>query len=131
MGRGEWYEALAKPDWTPAPATLQLIWWILYPVIAVTFGAVFVQVLRGRWPPRIALPFAVNLAANLAFTPILFGLRDLRLAAADVLIVWATLPWMAAAVWPRSRLVAVAQIPYFAWVSIAVVLQLSITALNR
>jgi hypothetical protein len=28
----EWYESLAKPDWTPAPATIGLIWQILYPM---------------------------------------------------------------------------------------------------
>jgi benzodiazapine receptor len=38
----EWYNALAKPSWTPAPATIGLIWTILYPIIAVSFGLVFV-----------------------------------------------------------------------------------------
>ena len=38
-----WYESLAKPGWTPAPATIGLIWQILYPIIAVSFGFVFVQ----------------------------------------------------------------------------------------
>ena len=25
----EWYDSLAKPSWTPAPATISLIWTIL------------------------------------------------------------------------------------------------------
>ncbi len=68
--------------------------------------------------------------ANLAFTPILFGLRNLPLASVDILVVWATIPWMAIVVWPHHRWVAVAQAPYFVWVSIATVLQLSILWLN-
>jgi len=125
-----WYDALAKPAWTPAPATIGAIWQLLYPVIAVTFGYVFVQAYRGKLPRSVALPFAINLAANLAFTPIQFGLRNLPLASLDILVVWGSLAWMIAAAWPAARWVALAQIPYFVWVSTATVLQLSITARN-
>ena len=126
----EWYESLAKPSWTPEPSTISLIWWILYPIIAVTFGFVFVQAFRKKVAWRVALPFAVNLVANVIFTPILFGLRNLPLAAVDILIVWSTIIWMIVAVWKRYRWIAVAQVPYLAWVSIATVLQLSITWRN-
>lgn len=43
----DWYDALTKPAWTPAPATIGLIWSILCPIIIVTFGFVFVQAIRG------------------------------------------------------------------------------------
>jgi len=77
------------------------------------------------------IPFAINLVANLIFTPIEFGLRNLLLASVDILIVWATIIWMMISIWRHYRWVAVAQVPYFVWVSIATVLQLSITAMNR
>ena len=79
---------------------------------------------------KAALPFALNLVANLAFTPIQFGLRSLSLAALDILVVWGTIIWMMIAIWKHYRWVALAQIPYFAWVSIATVLQLSISWSN-
>jgi len=79
----------------------------------------------------VALPFVVNLVANLAFTPIQFGLRNLDLAALDIVVVWLTIPWMIVAIWNHHGWVAVAQIPYFVWVSIASVLQLSIIWWNR
>jgi benzodiazapine receptor len=131
MGWMTWYNGLAKPSWTPAPSTIGLIWRILYPIILVSFLFVFVQAARRRIGWRVALPFAVNLVANLAFTPIQFGLRNLPLATLDILIVWGTIVWMIAAVWRRYRWVAVAQIPYLVWVTIATVLQLSITWMNR
>lgn len=131
MGWKEWYDSLIKPDWTPSPSTITLIWWILYPIIAITFGYVFIQAFRGKLPWSVALPFAINLVANLVFTPILFGLQNLPLAAADILVVWSTIVWMIIAVWKHARWVAVAQIPYLTWVSIATVLQLSITWWNR
>ncbi len=126
----EWYNSLAKPSWTPAPSTISLIWTILYPVILVSFGFVFVQAFRRKVPWPLALPFAVNLVANLLFMPVFAGLRNVPLAAADILIVWATILWCVIAAWPVYKWVAVAQVPYFVWVSVATVLQLSITAMN-
>lgn len=125
-----WYQGLQKPSWTPAPGTIGLIWQILYPVILVSFGFVFVQAGRGKIGWRVALPFAINLVANIIFTPIQFGLRNLPLASVDILIVWTTIVGMMYAVWRHYRWVALAQIPYFIWVSIAMVLQFSITWMN-
>ena len=126
----EWYNSLVKPSWTPAPSTISLVWTILYPVILVSFGFVFVQAFRGKVGWKVALPFAVNLVANLLFMPIFAGLRNVPMAYVDILIVWATIIWCLAAAWPVYRWVAVAQVPYFVWVSTATVIQVSITAMN-
>jgi translocator protein len=126
----EWYNALVKPSWTPAPGTIGTIWSILYPVIVVSFGFVFIQAIRKKLPWRVALPFTINLLSNLVFTPIQFGLRNLPLAAADILVVWSTILWCMIAIWPHYRWVALTQVPYLVWVSIASVLQLSITGAN-
>lgn len=125
-----WYESLAKPSWTPAPGTISLIWKVLYPIIAVSFGFVFVQAWRRKLPLAVAVPFAINLAANLLFTPIEFGLRNLPLATIDILIVWGTIIWAAVAVRRFHPWVAWAQLPYFLWVSIATTVQIAITAMN-
>ncbi len=126
----EWYNSLEKPSWTPEPSTIGFIWQIIYPIIMVTFGFVFVQAIRKKIPWPVALPFAINLVANLVFTPIQFGMRNLPLAAVDIVIVWATIIWMTVVIWKHYKWVAVAQVPYFVWVSIATVLQLSITWSN-
>ena len=125
-----WYNGLEKLSWTPSSSTIGLIWQILYPIIILTFGFVFVQAFRGKVSWLVALPFAINLVANLVFTPIEFGLRNLPMATVDILIVWGTIIWMAAAIWRHYRWVAVAQVPYFVWVSLATILQLSITWMN-
>ena len=85
---------------------------------------------QGRLPRRVALPFAVNLVANLLFMPIFAGLRNVPLAAADIVVVWATILWCVVAVWPHHKWVAVAQVPYLVWVSLATAIQLSITVMN-
>jgi benzodiazapine receptor len=126
----EWYNSLAKPSWTPAPSTIGLIWSLLYPIIFVTFGFVFLQAIRRKVPWRVTLPFVINLIANLLFMPFFSGLRNVPLAAIDIVIVWATIIWMSLVIWKHYKWVAVAQVPYFVWVSIATVLQLSMTWMN-
>ena len=50
----EWYNSLIKPSWTPDPATIGLMWQIIYPIIFVTFTFVLVQAIRRKipWTPR-------------------------------------------------------------------------------
>ena len=126
----DWYNALAKPDWTPSPQFIGLVWQNLYLIILVTFTFVFVQVFRGKLPRIVALPFIINLIANFAFTPIQFGLRNLPLASLDILIVWGSIIWLSYKIWPHYKSIAILQIPYFIWVTIATFLQLSITYMN-
>ena len=123
----DWYDALDKPVWTPEPSMIGTIWQIIYPIILVTFGYVFYRVARKQIPLPVAIPFAINLVANIVFTPIQFGLRNLPLAAIDIAIVWVTIIWAMKAIWPHHRWIAVAQIPYLLWVTVATVLQFSIT----
>lgn len=126
----DWYDSLVKPSWTPAPSTISLIWTILYPIILISFGFVFVQAFRGKVGWKLAVPCAINLLANLLFMPIFAGLRNVPLACLDILIVWATIIWCVISAWPAYRWIAVAQLPYFVWVSIAMVIQVSITEMN-
>jgi tryptophan-rich sensory protein len=55
----DWYNALDKPGWTPAPATIGTIWQILYPIIAVSFLFVFVQAFRVVWGTIVWMMVAV------------------------------------------------------------------------
>lgn len=126
-----WYQQLLKPSWAPPSWLFGPVWTVLYAVIAGSFGWVFLQVATKRLPWQIALPFALNLGFNAAFTPLQFGLRSNLLATADILLVLGTLAWALFAIWPHARWVAYANLPYLAWVSFATVLQLTITWLNR
>jgi tryptophan-rich sensory protein len=127
-----YYDALIKPSWTPKPATIGLIWTLLYPLIALAAVATVVKVWRGDVSRWVLVPLALNLASNAAFTPIQFGLRNLPLATADILVVLVTIvAWMALVWRPGSIWIAAVLAPYLVWVSTATVLQISITLANR
>lgn len=116
----------APPSWIFGP-----VWTVLYIIIAITFTYVAYQTYKKNLGFQFVLPFILNLVFNFLFTPIQFGLNNLPLAAVDILLVLTTLIWALATVWRKYRWVALANIPYLAWVSFATVLQLTITYLNR
>ncbi len=125
-----WYATLLKPTWAPPPWLFGPVWSVLYILIAISFGYVFMQVWRGQLPLLIALPFALNLLFNFAFTPLQFGLQSNLLAAIDILLVLVTLVWALVVIFPFAPWVTYLNLPYLAWVSFATILQLTITYLN-
>jgi translocator protein len=130
MNAYDWYAQLAKPAWAPPASVFGPVWTVLYAVIFLSFGVVFFMAFRRRIPCTTALPFALNLVANFAYTPLQFGLKSNILASVDILLVWGTLIWAAVAIFPRARWIAYAQIPYLLWVTFATCLQLTITFMN-
>lgn len=125
------YAALIKPTWSPPGWIFGPVWSVLYVIIAVTFGRVFFMAWQGQIPFLVALPFVLNLVFNFSFTWLQFGLKNNWLASIDILLVLGTIIWAIVVIFPHSRILAYAQIPYLLWVSFATVLQLTITYLNR
>lgn len=125
-----WYATLVKPWWAPPAWLFSPVWTVLYTIIIVSFGYVFYKVWKRQLPLLVALPFALNLVFNIAFSPLQFGLENNILAALDIVAVLATLVWAMFAVYPYHKWVALVNVPYVLWVSFATVLQLTITYLN-
>jgi tryptophan-rich sensory protein len=131
MNTYTWYTQLTKPSWAPPSWLFGPVWSILYVLIAFSFGKVFIMAWQKQLPPLVALPFALNLVFNAAFTPLQFGLKNNILATLDILFVLGTIIWAIIAIYPHVRWVAFLQIPYLLWVSFATILQITITYLNK
>jgi tryptophan-rich sensory protein len=143
MNTYNWYQTLIRPTWAPPSWLFGPVWSVLYAIIAVTFGTVFYKVFTKEIPWIVALPFALNLICNAAFTPLQFGLRNNLLAAIDILLVLGTLVWALYALYSFGLTrhietgaatyawIIYANIPYLLWVIFATVLQLTVTYLNR
>lgn len=125
-----WYSQLIKPSWSPPAWLFGPVWTVLYILIAVSFGKVFLLFFQKKIPFIVALPFILNLIFNFIFTPLQFGLKNNLLAAIDILLILGTLIWAIAAIYPSVRWIAYMQIPYLLWVSFAMILQLTVTYLN-
>ncbi len=125
-----WYLELIKPTWAPPAWVFGPVWSVLYVIIFVSFGYVFYKAWQGAIPMLVALPFLLNLIANVAFTPIQFGLKSNVLAAVDIALVLTTLVWALIAIYPYYKWVALINTPYLLWVCFATVLQFTVTYLN-
>ena len=128
------YSQYIKPSWTPPSWVIGLVWPFLYVIIAISFSTVIYNAYKKQISWAVALPFALNLIFNFAFTYIQFGLANNLLASIDILLIVVTLIWALLAVWlkaPELRWVSYANIPYLVWGVYATTVQLGITYLNR
>jgi|SRR3989344_6151894 len=126
-----WYQQLIKPSWAPPSWVFGPVWSVLYVLIIVSFGKVFLMAWKKQISWLVALPFILNLVFNLAFTSIQFGLKNNLLAGLDILLVLGTLIWAMVAIYRHARWITYIQIPYLLWVIFAIVLQLTVTYLNK
>jgi tryptophan-rich sensory protein len=130
MNTYNWYSQIIKPTWSPPSWLFGPVWSVLYIIIAISFGNVFMLVWQRQIPFIVALPFILNLVCNFAFTPLQFGLKNNLLASIDILLILGTLIWAIVAIYPHVRWIAYIQIPYLLWVTFATILQITITYLN-
>lgn len=124
-----WFDGLAKPSLYPPPATFGIVWTALYVLMGLALALV-----TTAWGARgrglaIGL-FVVQLALNLAWSPLFFGAH--RISAALYLLVAIDLAVLATVVAfyrvrPRAALLLV---PYLAWVLFATVLNWQFLSLN-
>ena len=125
-----WYENLIKPSWAPPSWLFGQVWSVLYIIIFISFGFVFLKTFLREIPWIVALPFALNIVFNIAFSYFQFELRNNFLAMIDIFLVVGTLVWALIAIWPYASWVAFVNVPYLLWGLFATALQVSITYLN-
>jgi len=130
MNTYTWYQQLIKPRWAPPSWLFGPVWTVLYTIIAISYVYVGYLYFTKKIPFIVVLPFVLNLAFNLIYTPIQFGLKNNVLASVDIILVLITLVWELYAIYPYAKWVSFINVPYLLWVGFATILQLTITYLN-
>lgn len=125
------YSKLIKPFWAPPAWLFGPVWGVLYVMIVISFGKVFLMAAQQSIAPVTILPFTLNLIFNLKFNPLRFGLKDNPWAVTDVFLILGTLIWAIYTIYPLISWVAYMQIPYLIWAVFITALQIIITYLNR
>ena len=106
------------------------MWIVLYAMMAVAAWLVW----REAGLAGAAIPlglFILQLVLNGTWSWLFFGLKRPDLAMVDIVALWLAIAATVAAFWGTSVLAATVMLPYFAWVSFALLLNLSIWRLNR
>ena len=123
---GEWYRQLQKPSWTPPDWVFPVAWLVLY--ICMAFAAARVAV---RPENGVALAFwSMQIAFNALWTPVFFGLKNIRLGMAVVSVLWLAVLCTLLALWQVDWLAGLLFVPYLLWVTIAASLNGAVWRLN-
>ena len=124
-----WFDGLEKPFFMPPAWAFPVAWTILYLLMGVAV-AMILALPPSRDRKSALVLFFVQLALNLAWSPIFFGLHDITLAK-WVIFIMTALAALAAGRFMRLRKPAgLLLIPSLAWLVVATMLNSTIESLN-
>jgi tryptophan-rich sensory protein len=124
-----WFASLDKPAIFPPPALFGIVWSVLFAMIG--FAGALVASAWGARGRALALgAFALHFVGPLAWTPVFFGLQEMRLALgilAYSVVSLAIVTWF---YWRVRKWAGILLLPYLAWVGFATVLNYEFIAEN-
>jgi benzodiazapine receptor len=125
-----WYGGIAKPLWRPPNWIFAPVWTAIFTMMA--FAGWLVWLRRGEFfvLPALCL-FGIQLAFNIAWSAIFFGLRRPGPALIDIVFLWFAILATTVQFWRITPVAGWLLIPYLVWVSFAAVLNAEIWRLNK
>jgi translocator protein len=128
---GAWFAALYKPTWNPPAGLFAPVWTLLYILMGISIWLVRREddasiVARNR----ASAFFIVQLALNLAWTPLFFGLHSPFLAFIEICVLWCAVGLTPLQLGKIRALAGYLFLPYLLWVSFALVLNGTIWLMN-
>jgi len=123
---GTWYQQLNKPSFNPPDWVFGPVWTGLYIAMAVAAWRIWRR--QGLRLP-MAL-FAVQLALNLGWSVLFFGMREIGWALIEIAVLFIAIVWTAFAFARTDRPAALLLVPYLTWVAYAAMLNWVIWRLN-
>ncbi len=119
-----WYPTLVKPFFNPPSWVFGPVWTILYILMGVSLFLVWDKKVNLKW-------FWIQLVLNALWSIVFFGLKSPSLAFAVIILLWISIFHTIGAFGKINKTAAYLLWPYLAWVSFALLLNLSIVILNR
>lgn len=127
---GVWYEALAKPAWTPPSSVFAPVWTVLYVLMAVAAWLVWRR--EGFAGARLALSlYFAQLALNALWSYLFFGVHRADLAFLEIVMLWAVILCVVVLFWRTVPVAGVLMLPHLAWVGFASCLNFALWQMNR
>ncbi|MEU4334730.1 TspO/MBR family protein [Micromonospora lupini] len=126
QGTTDEYASLRQPAWAPPSWLFGPVWTVLYALIAIAGWLVWRRV--GFSPALWA--WTAQLVLNAIWTPLFFGAGQYGLAFAEIVLMWLAIGVTVALFSRVSRVATALLLPYWAWVTFAAALNLSIWQSN-
>ena len=125
-----WYPTLVHPSYAPPPFVFGPVWTALYALMGVAAFLVWRKGFAHAGVKTALGLFAVQLALNVLWSVLFFGLRSPAAALAEIVVLWAAIAYTMHAFARVSRAAAWLLAPYLAWVSFAALLTYGFWSLN-
>jgi translocator protein len=129
-GLAGWYESLRKPRFNPPNWVFPVVWTPLFALMAFAFWRVLRRTHAGVERNRAVLAFSVQLAVNVAWSFVFFGMRSIVGGIVVAAMLVGLVIWMILTFRRVDPLAASTQLPYLAWGAFALVLNVAIWQLN-
>ena len=124
-----WYDELIKPSINPPTLAFKLVWTLLYAMMGLAFALVCsAWGARGRMAAIVA--FIVQLALNLAWSPLFFGAHQITAALVLILVLDLAVAVTIVLFWRIRTVAGLLLVPYLAWILFASVLTWEFLQLN-
>lgn len=124
-----WYNTIAKPALTPPASVFPPVWTVLYIMIGLSFIFYIKDGIKKE--DTLALTFFfVQLILNLLWSPVFFGLHNIKLAMIIVILMIIFVLATIICFYKKSKPAAFLLIPYLIWISFAAYLNFGIMRLN-
>ena len=124
-----WYAGLAKPSFMPPDEVFGPLSTLLYIMMAIAAWRVWRAADRETTRGPLTL-FALQLALNLGWSVVFFGLQKIGAAVATIFVLDVAVVVTLLAFRPLDRLAGLLMWPYLAWVGFATVLNIALWRLN-
>jgi benzodiazapine receptor len=125
-----WFSALRKPAGYPPPATFGLVWSVIYILMGIAL-AIVLSAAGARGRGLAAAVFAVQLAINLAWSPLFFGMHQITGAMIDILLLDVAVVVTLVLFWRIRPSAGWLLAPYLAWILFATYLNWAILEDNH
>lgn len=123
---GSWYATLAKPSFNPPNWIFAPVWTLLFFLMGVALYLVFQEKSKGKNIQTALLVFFQQLALNVLWSALFFGMQNPKLAFAEIIVLWFAILMVIFYLAKISKTAAWLLVPYILWVSFAGYLNYSI-----
>lgn len=125
---GIWVEQLIKPAFYPPALAFPVVWTMLYILMGVSLWLFWCS--QGTGKRQGYFWYVTQLAVNLLFTPLMFGLQSTTLGSLDAFALLLLLSMTIRSFHRHSRWAAYLLAPYWLWAGFASVLAVTLWWLN-
>lgn len=127
---GPWYEALAKPHFTPPRPVFPIAWTTIFALAAIAGVSAWRAAQDSRTSDTVIGLFALNGFLNILWSLLFFRMQRPDWAFYELVLLWLSVALLIGYCGRFSRTAALLLLPYIIWVTAAGVLNWEVVRLN-